>query len=70
MTNSGVLTTALVRDFLVEEGLCDTVRALRLADRFERYLRGCDWIETSDGITFERAERRARHLANQRQRVF
>jgi len=42
----------LIRDFLIDEGLCDAARATRLAGRFERYLLGCDWIETSDGVNF------------------
>ena len=54
----GTLATNLIRDFLVEEGLCDYQRALQAADRFERRLRECDCLETHDGTTYFKAQER------------
>ena len=55
----GTLATSLVRDFLLDEGLCDQRRATDLAQRFERQLRACESLETDDGTVFTRTRRSA-----------
>lgn len=50
----GTLVTSLVRNFLVDEGLCDQRRATELAPRFDRQLREYESVETEDGTTYAR----------------
>ena len=57
-------TALLVRDFLLQHGLCDDQRARQLASKFDWELRQCDVIETEDGTTFTRDERRNRRSGN------
>ena len=57
-------TALLVRDFLLQHGLCDDQRARQLASKFDWELRQCDIIETEDGTTFTRDERRNRRSGN------
>jgi len=61
MTTGCISSTAiLVRDFLLQHGLCDDQRARQLASKFDWELRHCDAIETEDGTTFSRDQRRNR----------
>ena len=57
-------TALLMRDFLLQHGLCDDQRARQLASKFDWELRQCDVIETEDGTTFTRDERRNRRSGN------
>ena len=57
-------TALLLRDFLLQHGLCDDQRARQLASKFDWELRQCDVIETEDGTTFTRDERRNRRSSN------
>jgi hypothetical protein len=52
------LTALLVRDFLIQHELCDSQRARQLASRLDWELRQCDVLETEDGTTFVRQDRR------------
>ena len=66
------LMTQLVRDFLIDQGLCDNLEARRLAGKFDAELRHCDSIETEDGTTFAKtrpSDRRSLH-GNARQLGF
>jgi hypothetical protein len=51
-------TTLIVRDFLVQHGLCDLQQARQLASKFDWELRQCEVIETEDGTSFTRDDRR------------
>ena len=58
-------TALLVRDFLVQHGLCDLQKARQLASKFDWELRQCEVIETEDGTTFTRDNRRTGRSAGQ-----
>lgn len=51
-------TALLVRDFLVQHQLCDLQQARQLASKLDWELRQCDVLETEDGTTFVRDDRR------------
>ncbi|HLG72591.1 MAG TPA: hypothetical protein VK009_19410 [Chloroflexota bacterium] len=50
----GTSAATLLCDVLVERGVCDYRKAFELAQAFDRELRRCRWIDTLDGITFNR----------------
>lgn len=53
-TTYGTSAATLLCDVLVERGVCDYRKAFELAQAFDRELSRCRWIDTLDGITFNR----------------